>query len=123
MNSKARSYWFGVAGALVCAAAPAQSPPSNSPQVQHGQEVFDTWCTYCHTRASEKYPTPPGTGALGKRYQTAKPAALEDRTDLPAALVLTVVRNGLNSMPPFRKTEVSDADLQAVAAYLSRNSH
>ncbi len=123
MNFKARSFWCGLAGIFVCAVASAQAPQSESPQVQRGHEVFDTWCTYCHTRASEKFPTPPGTGALNKRYQGAKPAALEDRTDLPAVLVLTVVRNGLNSMPPFRKTEVSDAELQAVAAYLSRNSH
>ena len=123
MNRTALSVWFGIASMLVCAASSAQSPESNSAQVQRGQQVFNTWCTYCHTRATDKFPTPPGTGALGKRYKDTKPAALEDRTDLPAAVVQAFVRSGINSMPPFRKTEVSDADLQALAAYLSRNTH
>jgi mono/diheme cytochrome c family protein len=30
------------------------------------------------------------------------------------------VRHGVSVMPPFRKTEVSDADLAALSAYLTR---
>jgi len=29
------------------------------------------------------------------------------------------VRTGVSVMPPFRKTEISDADLEALAAYLA----
>jgi mono/diheme cytochrome c family protein len=47
------------------------------------------------------------------------PAALEDRRDLTPELVKLFVRNGVATMAPFRKTEVSDADLEALAAYLS----
>jgi len=32
------------------------------------------------------------------------------------------VRNGITVMPTFRKTEISDAELDAIAAYLTRNN-
>jgi hypothetical protein len=32
------------------------------------------------------------------------------------------VRNGITIMPFFRKTEVSDSDLDALIAYLTRNN-
>ena len=44
---------------------------------------------------------------------------LEDRKDLTPELVSTFVREGILSMAPFRKTEVTDAELAALAAYLS----
>jgi mono/diheme cytochrome c family protein len=31
-----------------------------------------------------------------------------------------IVRNGITVMPPFRKTEVTDAQLDAIVAYLTR---
>jgi (+)-pinoresinol hydroxylase len=81
-------------------------------------------CTACH--GPDVGPAPgrqlPGTAGLRKRYGTAKPAVLAERTDLDAAYVKLVVRKGLNFMPFFRKTEVSDADLEAIAAYLARNT-
>ena len=50
------------------------------------------------------------------------PALLEKRTDLTPQLIKTYVRNGISVMPIFRKTEISDADLDAIAAYLTRNN-
>ena len=47
-------------------------------------------------------------------------AELEKRMDLPESLIRGVVRNGISVMPIFRKTEISDADLADIAAYLSR---
>jgi (+)-pinoresinol hydroxylase len=35
-------------------------------------------------------------------------------------LVKYTVRHGVSVMPPLRKTELSDADLDAIAAYLTR---
>jgi hypothetical protein len=61
----------------------------------------------------------PGTTSLELKYQGTVPAALEDRRDLTPELVKLFVRNGVATMAPFRKTEVSDADLEALAAYLS----
>ena len=40
------------------------------------------------------------------------------RTSLPE-LTRAFVRTGVSVMPPFRKTEISDADLAALAAYLA----
>jgi hypothetical protein len=44
------------------------------------------------------------------------PAALEERRDLTQPPGKQVVRRGVSIMPFFRKTEISDADLQALAA-------
>lgn len=66
---------------------------------------------------------PAGTNRLQQRYQGAIPAALEERTDLKPDLIRTVVRTGLPIMPPLRKTEVTDADLDAVIAYLTVTKH
>jgi mono/diheme cytochrome c family protein len=46
---------------------------------------------------------------------------LLERTDLAPEVVARFVRTGVLSMPPFRKTEVTDAELAAVAAYVAQN--
>jgi len=81
-----------------------------------GDAVFQKWCAPCHGRGTDK----PGTTALQALYKGAKPAELEDRTDMTPEFVKTFVRHGVSVMPPFRKTEVSDADLAALTAYLTR---
>ena len=63
---------------------------------------------------------PAGTFRLQQRYKDAKPAMLERRVDLTPALIRAVVRQGLPIMPPVRKTEVTDAELDAVIAYLTQ---
>jgi mono/diheme cytochrome c family protein len=62
----------------------------------------------------------PGTAALEFHYKGSKPAVLEERTDLTPAMVKGFVRNGAYVMPRFRKTEISDPELDALAAYLTR---
>ncbi len=47
---------------------------------------------------------------------------LEQRTDLTPEVIKYFVRNGVTVMTRFRKTELDDADLDAVAAYLTRNN-
>jgi hypothetical protein len=44
---------------------------------------------------------------------------LVDRTDLTPEVVKVFVRQGILSMAPFRKTEVTDRELVALAAFLS----
>ncbi len=80
-----------------------------------GQEVFERWCAACHAPGARH----PGTQALEALYKGAKPAALEQRTDLVPELTRAFVRTGVSVMPPFRKTEISDTDLAALAAYLA----
>jgi mono/diheme cytochrome c family protein len=85
--------------------------------VDRGAAVFNNWCSACHSRGPQNAP---GTTSLQFKYQGKVPAALEERTDLTADVVKLFVRNGVATMPQFRKTEVGDADLDALAAYLTR---
>jgi len=84
---------------------------------ERGAAVFNNWCNACHSRNPMNAP---GTTSLQNKYQGGVPAALEDRKDLTIEFVKFYVRDGVAMMPRFRKTEVSDADLDAVAAYLTR---
>jgi hypothetical protein len=60
-----------------------------------------------------------GTLAIERR-RGASDALLEKRTDLVPAFVSSVVRNGLGSMPSYRRTELTDRDVEAIVAYLTR---
>jgi len=108
--------------AQVIAAPPGYAPDRASAarpdqaQIEQGHKVYDKWCYPCHGVGNDK----PGTNSLAQRGQ--KPAVLEERTDLTAPVIKTFVRHGVLFMPMFRKTEVSDADLDAIAAYLTRNN-
>jgi mono/diheme cytochrome c family protein len=44
------------------------------------------------------------------------------RTDLDADYIRAVVRNGINSMPWYTRTDLSDRQIAAIAAYLTRNN-
>ena len=95
------------------------------PLMRRGKALFDAHCQTCHAAVSSPASRGfyPGTYALQMRYQGKLPAALEQRTDLTAARVAAVVRQGGGGfMPPLRPTELSDAELTAVAAYLARHT-
>jgi (+)-pinoresinol hydroxylase len=83
-----------------------------------GYVQYTNYCSMCHGEGVGK----PGTLALQAKYKGAVPALLANRTDLTPALIKQYVRNGISIMPIFRKTEISDADLDAIAAYLTRNN-
>ena len=89
------------------------APAAGAPR---GYAEFQRACSVCHGSG----PAKPGTRALRAKYAGKLPALLEQRTDLTPAYVKYIVRNGVTVMPPFRKTELSDADLDAIAAYLAR---
>jgi mono/diheme cytochrome c family protein len=97
-------------GALAAISGAAQAQDA-----VRGNDVFQNWCAPCHAPGLRH----PGTQALDALYKGAKPAALEQRTDLLPELTRAFVRTGVSVMPPFRKTEISDADLDALAAYLA----
>jgi mono/diheme cytochrome c family protein len=98
-------------GAVWAAPVNAQVAPQS-----HGRQVFEKWCAPCHGAGLGK----PATAALAFKYKGETPALLEERTDLTPEIVKSMVRTGVYTMPPFRKTEISDDDLDALAAYLSK---
>jgi mono/diheme cytochrome c family protein len=84
---------------------------------ERGAAVFNNWCSACHSRDVRNAP---GTTSLQFKYQGKVPAALEDRRDLRPEAITLFVRQGVATMLFSRKTEVSDADLDALVAYLTR---
>lgn len=111
--------WVNAAdGPLKEVAVSAVAAGATQASHQLGKAVYDSRCGICHGRGERM----PGTASLQAKYQGAIPAALEDRRDMPAQFIEFYVRNGVMIMPAFRKTEISDADLQALVEYLGRRA-
>jgi mono/diheme cytochrome c family protein len=72
----------------------------SDPVLAAGERAFAAYCYQCH---------PGGAGGLGP--------AINDKP-LPVALIKTQVREGLGAMPAFSPEEVSDEQVDAIAAYL-----
>jgi (+)-pinoresinol hydroxylase len=103
-----------VALALVLLAFAVAASPA---EPAAGERVYARWCVHCHSAGRGN----PGTDSLQVKYAGKLPAVLLDRTDLSAQAVAQFVRQGVLSMPPFRKTEVTDAELAALSDYVARN--
>lgn len=99
---------FSVATLSVSGIATAAEPS--------GQAVYEKWCLPCH-RAGQV-----GAVQLQMRYKGAVSAVLTERTDMQPALIYVLVRKGGQVMPIFRKTEISDAELEALATYLTKSA-
>jgi len=104
------------AGLLSAALFTANFAVAQDGIVERGHQVYEEWCAICHAAGEA------ATRFLDERYQGALPGELNQRTNLPAELITLRVRTwGAPRMPPFRQTEVSDDELDAVIAYLQRN--
>ena len=106
----------------VCDAA---DPDATDPAAAAGgKAIFERLCAPCHAAGPgiDGSPMLPGAAALEAKYKGAVSPVLEERGDLTASALRTFVRNGTGSMPMFRKTEISDAEIAAVAAYLAAAS-
>lgn len=79
-----------------------------------GKALFAERCGMCHQTIGM------AVGILSRRPGDASGGLLEQREDLSAAFVRTVVRTGIMNMPRMPRAEVSDAELAAIANYLSR---
>lgn len=93
---------------LIVACAPAyRGTPTlepleiDDPQVALGQKVFFANCHQCHTGGSKSL----GLGITNK--------------PLPDWAIRFQVRNGIGQMPAFSEEEISDAELDALVAYLN----
>jgi mono/diheme cytochrome c family protein len=106
---------LALAGLIMCGSVLASEP---SDPYASGRAVYSKWCAPCHDPGVIH----PGTNALTVKYQGVKSGVLLEWKDLPPELVRHLVRNGISVMPQFRKTEISDAELDALAKFLSRNT-
>ena len=88
--------------------------PANAAETENGEMLYVRHCAHCHD-AGEGHP---GTMRLARRLGAAR-AVLLERDDLPAVYVTQVVRQGLQMMPPFRASEIDDAELAALAAFVA----
>ena len=109
-------------GLGVISANPVLAADAAQPDLAHGQKLFQYWCATCHgPDARESGRLLPGTASLAVKYKGEKPAALEQRDDLVAPFTTHIMRRGSEGMPFFRKTEISDPEMNDIAAYLARN--
>ena len=117
MSGASRAIGLAALAWVACGTAFAQD-------VERGKAKFEHTCAPCHAAGvgDDGRAMLPGTDALRIKYQGALPAVLEQRTDLNADAIRTFLRRGTWSMPPFRPTEVTDSDIQDIAAYLRRSS-
>jgi mono/diheme cytochrome c family protein len=98
-----------VAGAATGAgAAPAPAPAPD------GKTLFTSRCGMCHQTIGM------AVNILARRPNDPSKGFLEDRKDLTATFVRTVVRSGIANMPRMSRGEVSDPELAAIANYLSQ---
>lgn len=103
------------------ASPPPRVVKADMPQgAQLGRTTFTRQCAPCHGAGpgDDGAPMLPGTAALAAKYKGDLPAPLELREDLNADVIRLFVRSGSGAMPSFRKSELSDADVDAIAAYL-----
>ncbi|MBA4355614.1 MAG: p-cresol methylhydroxylase [Novosphingobium sp.] len=88
-----------------CSQAPSVEQPD-------GAENYALKCAGCHD---------PGAGHPGTMLleQLGRPvSALIGRKDLELDYLRSVVRHGLIEMPPFRPTELSDAQIEEIYKYI-----
>jgi (+)-pinoresinol hydroxylase len=100
---------------ILLMAAVAGGAQAGSPD---GKAVYEHWCAPCHAPG----PGHPGTQSLQLKYQGKLPPVLLERTDLTPQVVSVFVRQGVLLMAPFRKTEITDAELAALAAYVTAHA-
>ena len=82
--------------------------------IHDGKTLYELHCIACHDQG----PGHPGTMRLQERVGEEQ-AALLDRDNLPPEYIKLVVREGFKLMPPFRPSELTDRQLDELAAYLS----
>ena len=119
-RSEARAMHASAAAGLALAALLSVAARADEPSDPYagGRAVYTKWCAPCHDPGIIH----PGTNALTVKYKGVKPGVLLEWKDLQPETVKVLVRHGISVMPQFRKTEISDADLDALAKFLSRNT-
>jgi len=106
---------YGAALAALLLAWGTAHAADQSGNVNRGKDLFNQFCVRCHGEGQW------ASSVLAKRMPT-EVSELEKRTDLAPNYVEHIARVGLNNMPGYRPTELTDNDLKAIAEYLTRNN-
>jgi (+)-pinoresinol hydroxylase len=112
MNSKSLLLTALLLPALPAVAA---TPDAAAPD---GAAVYKKWCAPCHAPGV----THPGTHALQAKYKGDWNGVLTEWQDLTPDYVRLTVRKGISVMPQFRKTEISNPELDALARYVTQKA-
>ena len=90
-------------------------PAVKATDLTAGEKVFRQWCIHCHGEDNS------GPGTLRLAWDKGEDKSLlTGRADLDREYIRFVVRHGLDEMPSFRITEISEAELKALAEFLGR---
>jgi mono/diheme cytochrome c family protein len=108
--------WSATAAALALGGQVLAADVPVSAATAPGEAVYQRWCVHCHAAGRGN----PGTESLQVKYGGKVPAVLLERTDLAPQAVSVFVRQGVLSMAPFRKTEITDAELAALSAFVAK---
>ncbi|MEM8936765.1 MAG: cytochrome c [Pseudomonadota bacterium] len=113
-------------------AAPVAGGPFSAPPSSHAQpmkpfsvdELYNTPeklyavnCGICHAEGDNQAGTRRLANTRGEEY-----AVLVKRSDLHVDYVTYIVRHGLNMMPAFRPSELTDEEVSAIAEYIVAQS-
>lgn len=92
-------------------------PEGASPSVaaRSGEDIYNLQCKACHDPGGGH----PATLLLAEKHGAEK-SVIKGREDLTEEYIKSIVRNGLLEMPPFRPTEVTDEELDQIAAYIKQ---
>lgn len=109
-----------LAGAAILYAAPVSAQDGDRDAIERGRQKFEYMCEPCHGAGigDDGRAILPGTDALRIKYRGTRPALLTERTDLTPDALRVFVRQGVFSMPPFRPTEITDEEIDDIAAYI-----
>jgi mono/diheme cytochrome c family protein len=107
-----RMQYLHVASLLL--AALVASASSQAGEAPDGKSLFRERCGMCHQTIGM------AVSLLSRRPGDTSKGLLEERKDLSAIVVRTMVRSGIGNMPRIARGEVSDGELAAIASYLSQ---
>lgn len=130
-SRSAKAWMAAVVVTLLAASALADPPPIVTYQMRaplpagdrrapttDGETLFSNRCGACHLVGGM------GTNLLTKeRVRAGQPpeqGLLVNRRDLTQTMVRWVVRNGKLAMPRLSRVDVTDAELDAIAAFLGK---
>jgi mono/diheme cytochrome c family protein len=111
MNTRIVKTMFPVFAALAAGLFAGNAGAGEAPD---GKALYTQRCGMCHQTIGM------AVNILQRRAGDDSKGLLEDRKDLSAALVRTLVRSGIANMPRISRAEVSDPELALIASYLSR---